>query len=203
MEEEKNLIRAVKAGDTEAFAQLVRAYEKQVYSLCLRMVSDPADAEDLAQEAFVKSWQGLEFYKFEAAFSTWLYRLTTNLCIDHLRKKKRRPTLSMTVEEAGEPVQLDFPDTAPQPEEVVLGRERQQLLAQAMERLDVEGRAILTLRVVDGLSYEQIAQVLDIKVGTVKSRLARARDRLRKNLIKQGNILEFSASKPAEREDGL
>lgn len=199
--DEKTVIHAVKAGDSEAYGQIVKAYEKQIYNLCLRMVSDPADAEDLTQEAFVKAWQGLEFYKFEAAFSTWLYRLTTNLCIDFIRKKKRRPVSSMTVEEDGEIGELEFPDTGLLPEEEILRRERQCQLCNAMEALDEEGRAIITLRVVDELSYEQIAKVLDIKVGTVKSRLARARDRLRKILYKEGNISEFVSSKPAERED--
>ena len=201
--DEKTVIHAVKAGDTEAYGQIVRAYEKQIYNLCLRMVSDPVDAEDLAQEAFVKAWQGLEFYKFEAAFSTWLYRLTTNLCIDFLRKKKRRPSVSMTVEEDGETSEMEFPDRALSPEEEILRRERQRMLSEAMETLDEEGRAIITLRVVDELSYEQIARVLDVKVGTVKSRLARARERLRKILYKQGNIPEFASSKSADREDAL
>lgn len=201
--DEKTVILAVKAGDTEAYGQIVQAYEKQIYNLCLRMVSDPADAEDLAQEAFVKAWHGLEFYKFEAAFSTWLYRLTTNLCIDFLRKKKRRPSVSMTVEEDGESSEMEFPDPSLTPEEEILRRERQQMLRDAMETLDEEGRAIITLRVVDELSYEQIAKVLDVKVGTVKSRLARARDRLRKILHKQGNIPIIPSSKSADREDTL
>lgn len=199
--DDKSLIMAVKGGDTDAFALLVKAYEKQVYNLCLRMVGDPTDAEDLAQEAFVKSWQGLEFYKFEAAFSTWLYRLTTNLCIDFLRKKKRRPTLSLILEDEEGETRLDVPDPRPQPEETVLQKERQEALNRAMAQLDDEARAILTLRVVDELSYEELAKALDLNVGTVKSRLARARTKLRKILLKEGNIFRLGASKSPERED--
>lgn len=195
MTDEKVLIRQVLDGDTEAFSQLVTAYEKQVYNLCLRMVNDPEDASDLAQDAFIRAWQGLRFYKFEASFATWLYRLTTNVCIDFLRRKKRRPTVSLTVEDDGESQELELPSQEAEPEEVVLEKERRRQLASAMEQLDEEGRTILTLRVVEELSYEQIAEVLDIKVGTVKSRLARARLRLKNILQLNGNILQPPSSK--------
>jgi RNA polymerase sigma-70 factor (ECF subfamily) len=195
MTDEKVLIRQVLDGDTEAFSRLVTAYEKQVYNLCLRMVNDPEDASDLAQDAFIRAWQGLRFYKFEASFATWLYRLTTNVCIDFLRRKKRRPTVSLTVEDDGESQELELPSQEAEPEEVVLEKERRRQLASAMEQLDEEGRTILTLRVVEELSYEQIAEVLDIKVGTVKSRLARARLRLKNILQLNGNILQPPSSK--------
>ena len=195
MTDEKAVIRQVLSGDTDAFSQLVTAYEKQVYNLCLRMVSGPEDAADLTQEAFVKAWQGLRFYKFEASFSTWLYRLTTNLCIDHLRRQKRRTTVSLTVDGDDGVEELELPSPEPEPEDVVLERERRQALAEAMAQLDKQDRALLTLRVVEELSYEQIAEVLDIKVGTVKSRLARTRERLRKILQEDGNILKTRASK--------
>lgn len=188
---EKELIRQIKAGDTEAYGQLVRAYQKQVYALCLRMVGDPGEAEDLTQEAFVKSWQGLEYYRYEAAFSTWLYRLTTNLCLDHLRRRKRQAALTAAWDEEAE-----YRDTALTPEEACLRREAYGELDAAMAALSPEDRALLVLRVVRELSYEEIAADLNIPVGTVKSRLSRARMRLKESFRGNGNDSRFPSSNP-------
>ena len=197
MSEEKALIQRVLDGDHEAFAGLVTIHEKQVYNLCLRMTGDPEDAMDLSQEAFLKAWRGLRFYKFESAFSTWLYRLTSNVCIDHLRRQKRRPAVSLTVGDEEE--ELDVPDTEPLPEEQVLQNETQSAVAAAMNQLEEEFRLILTLRVVEERSYEEIAGILDLKVGTVKSRIARARMKLKKILLQNGNNFQQNPSNHTER----
>lgn len=199
MTDEKAIIRQIQAGDQEAFARLVQTYQKPVYNLCLRMVSNPTDAEDLAQEAFLKAWRGLSFYKFESSFSTWLYRLTSNVCIDFLRQQKRKNTVSLTVMEEEENRELEVYDPAPVPEEEAIDSENRQAVADAMAQLEEEYRLVLSLRVVEELSYEQIADVLDLKVGTVKSRLARARDKLRKLLLQNGNIFGNISSKETER----
>lgn len=187
MEQELALIRAMQRGDQEAFAKILAAYEKQVYNLCLRMTANHEDAADLTQEAFLKVWRGVGNYKFESSFSTWIFRLTSNVCIDFLRSKKRRPTISLTQEEQDGAAELEVPDAAPLPEEQLLQRERQREIAAAMTQLDEEFRMILTLRVLEDLSYEQIAEVMDLKVGTVKSRLARARTKLKNIITKDGN----------------
>lgn len=199
MTDEKELIQRILNGDQDAFAQLVTAYETQVYNLCLRMSGNQEDAKDLAQEAFLKAWCGLRFYKFESAFSTWLYRLTSNVCIDFLRRQKRRQTISLTQAEEDEQMrELEVADSAPLPEERVVHREQKKAIADAMKLLEEEFRTVLTLRVVDDLPYEQIAEILDLKVGTVKSRLARARIKL-KSLLESGNNLENKTSKCTER----
>ena len=198
--DEKALIARIVGGDQEAFANLMDAYEKPVYNLCLRMCGNQEDAKDLAQEAFLKAWRGLAFYHAESAFSTWLYRLTTNVCIDFLRRRKRRPTVSLTVEQEGEEAaELEVADEQPQPEEQVLHKEVRSEIAGAMEHLEEDFRMILTLRVIDELSYEEIAEIMDLKIGTVKSRLARARIKLKKILLQSGNNLFTDSSNLSER----
>lgn len=197
--DERQVIQRVLDGDHEAFAELVTAYEKPVYNLCLRMSGNPEDARDLSQEAFVKAWRGLRFYQFEAAFSTWLYRLTSNVCIDFLRKKKRTPQTALSLQnEDGEDMEPEVEDSLPGPEEQLLHKERQSHIAWAMGQLEPEFRQVLTLRVLQELPYEQIAEIMELKVGTVKSRLARARWKLKKILLESGNNFGFASSEQAE-----
>lgn len=203
MEQEMALIRRLQAGDQDAFAKLLETHEKSVYNLCLRMTGNREDAADLTQEAFLKVWRGAAQYQFESSFSTWLYRLTSNVCIDFLRSKKRRQTVSLTVEEEQDGTQeLEIADPAPLPEEQVLHSETKREIAAAMEALEEDFRLILTLRLVENLSYEQIADAMDLKVGTVKSRLARARIKLKNILAKNGNIFSSSPSNLEERGGG-
>lgn len=200
--DERQVIQRVLDGDQEAFAGLVTAYEKQVYNLCLRMCGNQEDARDLSQEAFVKAWRGLQFYQFEAAFSTWLYRLTSNVCIDFLRRKKRAPqTVPPLQNENGEDVEPEVADSLPGPEEQLLHRERQSQIAWAMGQLEPEFRQVLTLRVIQELSYEQIAEITELKVGTVKSRIARARWKLKKILLESGNNFGWASSEETERRE--
>ena len=202
MTDEKVLIRKVLDGDQEAFAELMALHEKQVYNLCLRMTGHPEDARDLAQEAFLKAWRGLRFYKFESSFSTWLYRLTSNVCIDFLRQQKRRGTGSLVVsDEEGEETELEVPDPDPLPEQQVIQQENQRIVAAAMDELEEEFRLALTLRVVDELSYEEIGEILDLKPGTVKSRIARARIKLKKILTESGNLSNSDSSNQKRKGD--
>ena len=111
---QERLIRRAAAGDDGAFEQLMLAQQKQVYNLCLRMSGNPEDAFDLSQEAFLRAWRALARYQFEAEFSTWLFRLTRNVCIDFLRKQKRQPTVPLETEPDGETLELPLPDSAPE-----------------------------------------------------------------------------------------
>jgi RNA polymerase sigma-70 factor (ECF subfamily) len=201
MTDEKKLVRLAAQGSQEAFGQLVSTYEKQVYNLALRMVGNREDAADLTQEAFLRVWRGLDNYKADAAFSTWLYRLTSNVCIDFLRREKRRKTVSLTFldEDHDEAVELSIPDPAAGPEQLAIETESRETMAAAMDALDVEFRQILTMRVINGLSYDEIADALELKPGTVKSRLSRAREKLRKQVLKTGNKPDGNPSKTVER----
>lgn len=183
--DEIKYIKRAAAGDADAFEQLVVLYQPQVYRLAYRMTNHPEDAADLTQEIFLKAWTNLEKFEFKSAFSTWLYRLASNLCIDFLRNSRRKPSVPLTFEDAeGEEQRIEVIDPAPQPEDALLAAEQQEQLNAAMQDLEPEHRQILTLRVVNDLSYTDIAEILGIKEGTVKSRIARAREKLRKNYYK-------------------
>ena len=186
--EEDKIIRKAVGGSAEAFEQLVVKYQTPIYRLCLRMTGNPEDAADLTQESFLKAWRALDTFRFGSGFSTWLFRLASNTCLDHLRAQKRRPVLPLPLEDNdGAEMTLDPPDSAPPPEEALLASEEHERLNKALAQLDPQQRHILTLRVVNDLSYTEIADILEIKEGTVKSRIARARDALRKKYQKGGN----------------
>lgn len=198
MMRESEWIRAAAAGDPHAFAQLVARYQKPVYNLVLRTVGNEQDALDLTQETFVRAWRGLPGFRAEAKFSTWLYRLASNVSIDFLRAQKNRRTVSLSAQEESDQA-WEMPDPAPGPEARVLQREQAAQLRRALEQLRPEQRQILTLRSMQGLSYEEIGQCLGLRAGTVKSRLARAREQLRRALEEAGNKTPSAPSKKAER----
>jgi len=192
---EQELVTRAKAGDDEAFAQLMRDNEKRIYNLTLRMTGNPEDAMDLAQEAFLNAWRGLKFFKGDSAFSTWVYRLASNACIDHLRRKKRRQDISvpMLVDDEDDSA-LDIPDERFQPEQELERQELRRTVAAGLEQLSDEHRQVLVMREINGLSYQEIGDILDLEAGTVKSRIARARNSLRKILVESGNFFDPPSS---------
>ena len=194
------LIRRAQRGDADAFEQLLLEHQKNVYNLCYRMAGNPDDAMDLSQETFLQAWRCLDQYQFASAFSTWLYRLCSNICIDFLRRRRRQQTVPLTFEDAdGEEQTYAVPDAQPLPEEQVELKLTRETLAAAMAQLLPEHRAVLQLRVVNEMSYEQIADVLDIQIGTVKSRLSRARNQLKK-ILERGNLSRRASSESMEGE---
>lgn len=194
------LIRRAQRGDADAFEQLLLEHQKNVYNLCYRMAGNPDDAMDLSQETFLRAWRCLDQYQFASAFSTWLYRLCSNICIDFLRKRRRQQTVPLTFEDAdGEEQTYAVPDAQPLPEEQVELKLTRETLAAAMAQLLPEHRAVLQLRVVNEMSYEQIVDVLDIQIGTVKSRLSRARNQLKK-ILERGNLSRRASSESMEGE---
>lgn len=193
---EINLIKKAAKGDPDAFESLMLQYQTPVYNLCFRIVGNAEDAADMTQETFLKAWKNLEGFHMESSLSTWLYRLANNCCLDLLRSKKRKPTISIVREDdEGEEMSFDPVDPSPQPDELLIKKEENQILQEALLSLDEQQRAILTLRVVNDMSYEDISQVLQIKEGTVKSRLARARENLRKKVLQLRNKSHSPTSK--------
>ena len=185
--EELQLIKKAQRGDRDAFAQLLERYEKQVYHQALRMVNHPEDAADITQEAFFKVWQGLPSFQGDSSFSTWLYRLTNNVCIDFLRREKKRKG-DASLDDDSRDLTAALADPAPTPQRVLEQKELHRALAAGLAKLSEEHRQVLVLREVNGLSYEEIGQVLDLTPGTVKSRMARARLSLANFLRKTGNF---------------
>ena len=190
-EQEKQVIQKILAGDRTAFAQIVDAHEKQVYNLALRTLQNPEDAQDITQEVFLKVYSDIGSFRGDSRLSVWLYRVTYNLCIDLLRKQKRRPTVSLTYETEDGEEEMDFPDTRYTPETELERRELQSAVQDALAQLSEEHRRILLMREFEDFSYTEIARLLGIQEGTVKSRIARARERVAKYLVKSGT---FSAS---------
>ena len=194
-EEELAVIRRVQQGDVDAFETLVTAYEKNVYNLALRMTGNREDAQDMAQEAFIKAYNSLPGFRGDSKFSVWLYRIVSNVCLDFLRRQKRRPASSLSVEDdEGEETQLDVADVSQSPEVLLEQKLTREAVRRGLDQLPEEQRQILLLREIHGLSYEEIGQTLGLEAGTVKSRIFRARKRLCAFLLQDGNIPDSLAS---------
>lgn len=195
---EKELVRAAAGGDESAFGELVRMYENKAYHLALRMCGNAEDASDVAQDAFLAAWRGLPSFRGEAGFSTWLYRLVSNAAIDHLRRTKhQRGNVSLDDEEQS----IDAVDDAPTPQEAAEGSDLKEAVAQGLRQLSDDHRTVLVMREVQELSYEEISATLSLDLGTVKSRISRARTALRKILLKSGNLSGYLPSNlPNEKE---
>ncbi len=167
------LVRAL-AGDQQAFTHLVEIYQRPVYNLCYRMLGNSGDAEDAAQEAFLRAYKALSRYDPGRSFATWLLSIASHYCIDQLRKRRFR-TFSMDDDEQG---WLDPPDPAPGPEVALSTREKQAQVQALLERLSPKDRAAVVMRYWYDCSYEEIADTLSLTVSAVKSRLHRARKTL-------------------------
>ena len=196
---ERELVQQAKAGDRAAFAGLVSAYEGKIYNLALRYLGSREDAMDASQEVFLRVFRFLPGFQEESGFSTWIYRIGVNVCKDMLHRRLKRAEQPLEVpdeEDEGRPV--DVPDLRYDPERIMEGAELRQALSDAILALPEQQREIIILRDIRGLSYEEIALALALEAGTVKSRLFRAREHLRKKLLQNGNIFGVSVSKPVK-----
>lgn len=198
-EEEKILVEKVQKGDTASFEKLVLANQTKVYNLALRMVGSAEDAFDMSQEAFIKAYNSLGSFRGDSRFSVWLYRLTTNVCLDFLRSEGRKSHGSLTyLSEENEDKELEIPDERFSPETMTEKRELREAVNRGLLSLPKDYRAILLLREIDGLSYEEIADALSLEEGTVKSRIFRARKKLCEILNADGNFSYGRTSKKAK-----
>lgn len=181
MKDQENIIARARRGDADAFEQLVVAYRDQVFRLALRMCGNEADADEVAQEAFLSAWKALPNFRGDSQFSTWLYQLTSHAAIDLMRREKRQIA-------AEDITEVSAPDPGPSPQQQAERSETRQAVRDAMEQLSPEYRQIVVLRFLQELSYEEIGAVLKLPPGTVKSRLNRAKSQLKDILSKSGNL---------------
>ncbi len=165
-------------GDVAAFEELVRRYQDRVYNLCRYLLRDPRDAQDAAQNVFMKAYRGLNDFRPDSSLYTWLYRIAVNTCLDHKRKSRREALKYKSLAELP-------PSPEPYPQQIYEAKEAARTVQQALAELREDQRAAIVLREIEGLSYEEIADVLHISPGTVKSRISRAREELRRILRKK------------------
>lgn len=203
-EQENAIVHRVQRGDVNAFELLMSEYEKNVYSIALRMTGNSEDAADMTQEAFIKAYNSIAAFRGDSKFSVWLYRIVSNVCLDFIRARNRRPTVSLSAEDDdGEETQLDITDESQSPEVLLERGLTRDAVRRGLNTLPPDFRQILLLREIQGLSYEEIARALGLEAGTVKSRIFRARKRLCAFLIEDGNIPEYSSSIKKEGGDRL
>ena len=175
---ELELVRSAKDGDAASFEELVKLHQKRVYNLALRMSGNPEDALDLSQEVFLRIYKALPLFKEQSAFSTWVYSIASNVCIDFVRKRNKLKTVSLSPDSETDSSVPEIPDNRYHPELEYEKTELRESIAAGLSTLSDEHREILVLREICGLSYQEICDALDLEGGTVKSRLSRARNQL-------------------------
>jgi len=185
-QEVARLVRAAKAGDRQAFGRLVEAYQDRIYGYLARMLGDPDEAEDVAQEVFVRAYRSLGKFRGASSFHTWLYRIASNLAIDVARKRKRQDntaySLDAPMEMGDEEYDREIPDESRAPDQISEQKQVQSIVRQAVMGLPDKLRDVMVLYELQGESYEDIADILEVPLGTVKSRLFNARGQLKKRL---------------------
>jgi RNA polymerase sigma-70 factor (ECF subfamily) len=188
VDEDKNLIQRCLKGEEKAFEELLGKYRTSVFSICLRMVRNRSVAEDLAEEAFVKVFSALDRYDPTFPFASWLYRITSNLCIDYLRREKDRGAVSLDQPVGGDEdgLLIQIPAGTAAPDSEVESKEMMAVLDEAIERLPEHYRIIVILRHQEERSYEEISETLGIPLGTVKARIHRARNMIVEYLRSRG-----------------
>lgn len=182
-QEDTTLIQEALAGNQAAFARLRQKYHDAIYNLIYRMIREKDEVEDLTQEAFIKAFGSLSSFNDEFAFSTWLYKIATNNCIDHIRRRKLQTfSIDKPIESKESDFSFELPDTNDEPDQEMIARQRKKLLDDAINSLPPKYRQVIVMRHQEELEYQEIAQILDLPLGTVKAHIFRAREMLYKYL---------------------
>ena len=185
--DERKLIERASGGDANAFNRLLSQHERRMYAVAMRMCGNREDAQDCLQEAMLRIYRAIGSFKGQSTFSTWVYRITMNTCLDELRRKKNKQNASLDnlLDMGWSPT-----DGSNTPEKSAMQSEVRQCLHAAIRELPEDMRAAVVLRDLQGLSYEEIAQTLDINVGTIKSRISRGREKLREKLKQNPELFD-------------
>jgi RNA polymerase sigma-70 factor (ECF subfamily) len=181
---EKLLIKKSQSGDVESFELLISSYDKRAYNIAYRIMGNEEDAKDMAQEALFRVFKSLKDFKGQAAFSTWLYRIVTNVCLDELRRRKNEKYVSIdsTIHTDSGELHMELCSDKETPENIYERVEQRELIKNAIKEMSEDYRSVIILRDIQGFSYEEISVILDCSLGTVKSRINRARTMLRDKL---------------------
>jgi len=192
--DELEQIAAAQKGSLGAFNDLVAQYEQRVYNLCFRMLASPDAAADATQETFLSAWQAIGRFR-GGSFKSWVLRIATNACYDQLRRRQRRPTQSLDqlMGDEQQPLDLPSPDRSSDPEDRALQTELSREIQRALNGLPEDQRLAIVLADIQGLSYDEIAEVTHTSLGTVKSRISRARFKMRDSLLDRGELLRSRA----------
>ena len=193
MEEmEKLLVTKSKKGNLDAFEELISAYERKAYNIAYRMMGNEEDAKDMAQEAFIKIYKSIQNFREESSFSTWLYRIVTNVCLDELRKRKKDKLvpLELSIETDKGTAIVELSAERETPEDIYERVEKKQLIQNAISSLGEDYKTVIILRDIQGFGYEEIATMLNCSLGTIKSRINRARNQLKDKLRYQLELYE-------------
>ncbi len=192
-EEEKTLVRRLKSGDEKAFSILVRTYQDKVYNLVCRMLADPVEAEDLAQDIFVTLYTSIDTFREESSLGTWLYRIAVNLCRNRIKYlARRRKSRAPSLEERGDrgipqetaPGSPALVSSVARPDRLAEGRQLETIIQRELAALEPDQRELLALRDIEGMSYSEMETVVGLPLGTIKSRLHRARLTLKERVSK-------------------
>lgn len=177
------IVARAKDGDKKAYDELTLMYKDAVFSIVYRMVHNQQEAEDLTQEAFIKAYNSISHFNEEYAFSTWLFKIATNNCIDFFRKRKLKTySMDKSIKYKDEEIQQEYADSEPTADKTLLAKEKSKTIRQAIDQLPGKYRTAIVLRHHDEKSYEEIADILNLPLGTVKARIFRAREMLKKLL---------------------
>lgn len=191
---EKELIRRAKNGEKSAFEEIIGLYEKKVFSTIYYMVKNEHEVEDIAQEVFVKIYKNLKNFKEESSLYTWIYRITINVCIDEIKKKKNVVYIDEKLQTDEGEVEFQLEDESKGPDELAEDEELKRKLTECIRKLPVDQSTMIILRDIKGFTYMEIAEMTKTNLGTVKSKINRARASLKRILEETGTFLDYEES---------